>query len=179
MSKKHEIFKDKTELLLNFLYISFKNNKMDYDITFTDKEIENIVTSLPDINEISIEREEENYSSESFFVNFVRHIFLPTLVGIVLLIVTLRYLQKNFPNYYIETTFLINHPQAKVVQIVGDFTNWEPITLNKKGELWELKVNLRPGQYRYIYIIDGMPFLDPQKEIFEDQFGNKNSIIYV
>ncbi|MCX7957308.1 MAG: glycogen-binding domain-containing protein [Endomicrobia bacterium] len=170
--------KTQIELLLKILS-SFKNH-LYVDIMFTEEEIDNILNSLPKLDEVDIDVNSEMvYYSKNFFSNFVKYVFFPTLVGVVLLIFTIRYLQNIMSDYYIETTFFIYNPQAKSVKIAGDFTNWEPISLNRKNGLWKLKINLKPGQYKYIYIIDDVPYLDPQKEIYEDQFGNKNSIIYV
>lgn len=94
------------------------------------------------------------------------------------LISLMHYFQSSVSKS-IETTFILYQPKAKTVQIAGDFTKWEVVALTNRNGMWEIKLHLKPGEYKYIYIIDGIPTLDPQRDIYEDAFGNKNSVIYV
>ncbi|MCX7716479.1 MAG: glycogen-binding domain-containing protein [Endomicrobia bacterium] len=157
-------------------YISFSE--------FGQQEIYQIVNSLPEIkkqplfNKQSMFHYKDVFRQPSIFIpNFLKYFLLPVVASIVCLIYVSNFIQKNF--YFIETTFVLHQPNAKIVQIAGDFTKWEPVMLAKKNGVWELKVKLKPGEYRYIYIIDGKPYLDPNKDVYEDLFGNKNSVICI
>lgn len=169
------------EIFLENLQHYIKNK--NHISMFTEEEIQSIINSLSSFKENSFNSEIDHdlfYPSKEFFCNLTKYIFFPVLTGVVLLVFSIKYLKNIISqNYYVETSFLIYNPHAKVVQIAGDFTNWEPVNLSKKNGIWHIKINLKRGQYKYIYIIDGKPSLDPQKEIYEDEFGNKNSIIYV
>jgi len=66
--------------------------------------------------------------------------------------VSLRFKDRNL----IE--FSLFNPDAKFISLVGDFNNWNPENdLLKKDNngIWRLDKKLRPGIYRYNYVIDG------------------------
>ena len=143
------------------------------------QEIKNIVYTLPPLDE----QTNYNYDNEkildvkNLFSDLITHFFIPVLITVVFIIILLYNINTSPRN--IEVTFRINYPQAKVVQIAGDFTRWEPSLLTKKNGFWEINLKLRPGKYRYIYLIDGQTYIDPQKDVYEDPFGTKNSVIYI
>jgi len=79
-------------------------------------------------------------------------------------------------------TFSYWAPEAKVVQIAGDFNNWsseEGIRLEKKGDgLWEAKLPLKRGTYQYKYIVDGNWMIDPNNPLkVPNSFGGENSLL--
>lgn len=149
---------------------------------FNKQEIQQIVTNLPLIidNKETWYKPVNIFSQPIFFVSeILKYFFFPVVVGVLCLVFVFNFIQNNLYRHSIETTFVLYKPEAKIVQIAGDFTHWEPVTLTKKDGFWELKVYLKPGEYKYIYIINGEPYLDPQHDVYEDQFGNKNSVIYI
>lgn len=79
--------------------------------------------------------------------------------------------------------FVIYKPDAKKVEISGEFTNWKPLKLKEINQTgyWEAEMKLKPGEYKYFYLINDKKVVadptSPYKE--EDGFGNKNSILRV
>ncbi|MCX7957204.1 MAG: glycogen-binding domain-containing protein [Endomicrobia bacterium] len=176
---------DLLEDLLDNLSVNMKCIEKIENISFSNQEIEKIVSLLPTFStqEISSDNKDDDssyISPDNFISNILKYVVLPLFLGALFLIFSIKYFQKNLSYSYIETLFFIYNDKAEVVQIAGDFTGWRPINLyNKKDGMWELKINLKPGQYKYIFLIDGEIFLDPKREIYEDAFGNKNSVVYI
>lgn len=51
---------------------------------------------------------------------------------------------------------------AKEVFLVGDFNNWYREPMEKKSsKTWIKAVKLKPGTYKYLYVIDGRRIKDP------------------
>jgi len=82
-----------------------------------------------------------------------------------------------------QYTFSITNPSAKNIYVVGDFNGWEAQEtyklINSNGE-WSIILPLKPGEYRYKYIVDGKWMPDPKNPLSEsDSFGGVNSIAKV
>jgi hypothetical protein len=79
--------------------------------------------------------------------------------------------------------FVIYRPDASRAEITGDFTGWERVPMQRIGSsgYWELSYNIRPGEHRYVYILDGdKRIADPTVPIREkDDYGSENSILMV
>ncbi len=80
--------------------------------------------------------------------------------------------------------FVTLYPRAKSVQIAGDFNNWQPAKtpLQKVGSsgVWQTKVTLPSGKYRYRLVVDGQWQQDPYNESVElNPFGGFNSVVEV
>jgi len=76
------------------------------------------------------------------------------------------------------------YPRAASVQIAGDFNNWQPqeAPMEKIGDngLWQIKLPLMPGKYRYRLVVDGKWQQDPYNEQTEmNPFGEYNSVVEV
>lgn len=80
--------------------------------------------------------------------------------------------------------FVTLYPRAKSVQIASDFNNWQPEKtpmqkVDAKG-VWQTKLNLPAGKYRYRLVVDGQWQQDPYNELTElNPFGEFNSAIEV
>jgi 1,4-alpha-glucan branching enzyme len=74
-------------------------------------------------------------------------------------------------------------PEAKCVELLGDFTGWQqsPLKLRKsKGGSWKATVPLAPGRYAYRLLVDGEWRDDPQCTTREpNEFGGENCIYTV
>jgi len=75
-------------------------------------------------------------------------------------------------------------PNASIVQIAGDFNNWQPKqTQMKKAsekDYWETRLTLRPGRYCYRFVIDGKWQHDPSNANTElNPYGELNSVLIV
>ncbi len=80
--------------------------------------------------------------------------------------------------------FVTLYPRAESVQIAGDFNNWQPskTPLQKIGQsgVWQTKLKLPKGKYRYRLVVDGHWQQDPYNERTElNPFGGFNSVIEV
>jgi len=80
--------------------------------------------------------------------------------------------------------FVTLYPRAEHVQIAGDFNNWQPATtpMQRIGEsgVWQAKVKLPHGTYRYRLVVDGHWQQDPYNERTEmNPYGEYNSVLEV
>jgi chromosome partitioning protein len=80
--------------------------------------------------------------------------------------------------------FVTLYPRAHSVQIAGDFNNWQPskTPLQKVGNsgVWQTKLKLPAGKYRYRLVVDGQWQQDPYNETTESNpFGGFNSVVEV
>ncbi len=80
--------------------------------------------------------------------------------------------------------FVTLYPRASNVQIAGDFNNWQPIKtpMQRIGDsgIWQTKLKLPQGKYRYRLVVDGQWQQDPYNEVTEvNPFGEYNSIVEV
>lgn len=80
--------------------------------------------------------------------------------------------------------FVTLYPRAKSVQVAGDFNNWQPTktSMEKVGEsgVWQTKIKLPAGTYRYRLVVDGQWQQDPYNERTElNPFGGHNSVLEV
>ncbi|MHC4397364.1 MAG: AAA family ATPase [Planctomycetota bacterium] len=80
--------------------------------------------------------------------------------------------------------FVTLYPRAESVQIAGDFNGWQPeeAPLLKVGQsgVWQTKLKLPAGKYRYRLVVDGQWQQDPYNEQTElNPFGGFNSVVEV
>jgi len=80
--------------------------------------------------------------------------------------------------------FVTLYPRANSVHIAGDFNNWQPekSPLERVGDsgVWQAKIKLPQGKYRYRLVVDGQWQQDPYNELTElNPFGELNSILEV
>ena len=75
-------------------------------------------------------------------------------------------------------------PVAQNVQLVGDFSNWEPVEdvmVQEKGNnIWKGTFPLDPGKYQYKFVVDGEWKIDPYNpEAVTSDLGVNNSLVIV
>ena len=80
--------------------------------------------------------------------------------------------------------FTTIYPRAGTVQIAGDFNNWQPenTPLQKVGKngMWQIKLPMNKGKYRYRLVVDGQWQQDPYNEFTElNPYGEYNSVLEV
>lgn len=80
--------------------------------------------------------------------------------------------------------FVTLYPRATSVQVAGDFNNWDPSkTPMEKIDgtgMWQTKINLPKGRYRYRLVVDNQWQQDPYNESTEpNPFGGFNSVLEV
>jgi len=92
-------------------------------------------------------------------------------------------IQKETGEFLGATAFILKAPQAKSVYVTGSFNDWsldENCRMSNNDGVWSLKVNLKPGTYKYQFIVDGKWQEDPANTSMErNSFGDINSLIEV
>ncbi len=85
-----------------------------------------------------------------------------------------------------RVTFKLHAPEAREVNLAGDFNNWDTASLplkrdDKKNDgTWQRAAYLLPGSHEYRFIVDGSWCDDPQcAEKSGNKFGTYNSVIRV
>lgn len=92
-----------------------------------------------------------------------------------------------------EVTFRFMSRSARTVQVAGDWNNWGEgdaetgevlvgamLEAEREG-VWELTVRLRPGRYRYRFLVDETVWaLDPgNQRVTDDPKGGKANLLIV
>jgi hypothetical protein len=79
--------------------------------------------------------------------------------------------------------FVLRTAADSAVTLVGDFNDWNPraTPLHPGSDgVWTVTVPLRPGRYRYTFIVDGSWRQDPAApRALEDDFGTPTSVITI
>jgi 1,4-alpha-glucan branching enzyme len=79
--------------------------------------------------------------------------------------------------------FSVFFPQAKSVQLAGDFNNWQPAKnpMQRIGDgIWQLRLSLAKGVYKYRLVVDGVWQQDPNNRMTEpNPYGGLNSVVKV
>ncbi len=80
--------------------------------------------------------------------------------------------------------FSIDSPDAREVRVTGEFTNWSregiPLERDAADGVWKAVVDIRPGEYEYRFIVDGVWVRDPgNKDYVRNEFGQENSLLIV
>ena len=92
-------------------------------------------------------------------------------------------IEKETTEFKASAAFSLKAPEAKSVYVTGSFNDWsldENCRMNNNDGVWSLKVNLRPGTYKYQFIVDGKWQEDPANTSTErNSFGDINSLIEV
>ncbi len=90
---------------------------------------------------------------------------------------------KESAEFVKAATFALKAADAKSVYVTGSFNDWsldESCRLNNNNGLWSLNLDLKPGIYKYQFIVDGKWQEDPENKVTErNSFGDINSLIEV
>ncbi len=82
-----------------------------------------------------------------------------------------------------EQRFVLYLPEAGQARIVGTFTDWHPLPMQKIGAsgYWSLTLKVPQGEHRYNYLVEeDNRMVDPTVATREhDDFGGENSVIVV
>jgi 1,4-alpha-glucan branching enzyme len=80
--------------------------------------------------------------------------------------------------------FALMLPDARSVAVAGTFNQWSssshPLARERSG-IWRLIVALPPGEYLFMYVVDGTEWVSPPlaEEFADDGFGSKNGVVIV
>lgn len=80
----------------------------------------------------------------------------------------------------VPATFTYTDPEAKNVEVAGEFSNWKmlPLTKDSAGN-WTKTLHLKPGTYAYKFIINGEWKFDPKNPARKTVNDIENSSITV
>jgi hypothetical protein len=83
------------------------------------------------------------------------------------------------PNY---TFRLKGYANSKIIHLAGTFNNWaeDGFTLAHDDDEWTISLYLKPGKYRYKFLVDGNWILDPGNKLYEqNEFNTGNSVLWI
>jgi 1,4-alpha-glucan branching enzyme len=109
-----------------------------------------------------------------------RRVWLGLAAAVVLLGIALKSLLPREPIHPVR--FALRVPASSEVALVGDFNDWrrdaDPLARGN-GE-WSVTLKLRPGRYRYSFLVDGHRWVaDQSTPAGDDDFGTPTSVITV
>ncbi|MEZ0576752.1 hypothetical protein ACAG65_12090 [Halodesulfovibrio aestuarii] len=84
-------------------------------------------------------------------------------------------------------SFALPDPDRKFSSavVIGSFNKWQSqgfeMSYNEEKEAWVLEHELPPGDYEYVFLVNGdAPLPDPRAAFYvHDSFGNKNALLQV
>jgi hypothetical protein len=79
-----------------------------------------------------------------------------------------------------SSTLVVMAPAARLVEIMGDFTDWQPVALTRKGTSWHYRGPVPSGLRRLNVRVDGGPWSVPTGATIErDDFDEVVGLIVV
>ena len=80
--------------------------------------------------------------------------------------------------------FVFQAPDAREVHLVGDFNQWsvssDSLLWQKEQGVWQKKLHLGAGHYRYKFVVDGRWITDPRNERIEpNPYGGMDSVLEI
>ena len=107
-------------------------------------------------------------------------IFIASFASILALAPAMAYPEADKPP---SVTFRIHAPDARSVEVIGDFNAWLPGSNSLRGPdqrgMWQVVITIPSGTRRneYIYLVNGKQrVLDTTQPVVNDDFGGKNNI---
>ena len=95
----------------------------------------------------------------------------------------MRELVQKETKAFMSTSFTIYAPEAQSVYVTGSLNDWsldDSCRLTNQDGSWRISLPLKPGVYKYQFIVDGKWQEDPQSSLKErNSFGDINSLIEV
>jgi chromosome partitioning protein len=92
-------------------------------------------------------------------------------------------MEKETSEFIGLAAFSLKSPSAQSVFVTGSFNDWsldEKFRMKNEEGVWSLKLSLKPGTYKYQFIVDGKWQEDPENANTErNSFGDINSLIEV
>jgi len=137
-----------------------------------------MVTSMPEVK-LPVSRSKKSRIFQLWFAPFAGFATAMALVAAILLLRSAPVISPED----LQHRFVIYRPDVSKAEIVGDFTRWSPVPMEKIGDsgYWSVTLKLPSGEHRYSYLVDNdRQIPDPTVLTHEqDDFGGENSIIKV
>jgi hypothetical protein len=69
---------------------------------------------------------------------------------------------------------------AREVQVLGDFTLWEPVPLQKDQDEWAVELDILEGTHHFGFLVDGVWFLPADApDTVADEWGRENATLVI
>jgi hypothetical protein len=93
------------------------------------------------------------------------------------------WLASRTPERARPVRFALRAPASARVTLTGDFNDWNAgqLPLEAHAGEWSVTLRLRPGRYRYAFVVDGTRWVaDPHgAAAIDDDFGTPTSVVTV
>ena len=105
------------------------------------------------------------------------------LLSLFIFCLSLHAAETSSPGRPIQ--FTLSAPGAKSVAIAGNFNGWSattnPMQATGSDGTWSTTVMFLPGEYRFMYIINGKEWKTPPlaDDFIDDGFGQNNGVLVV
>lgn len=79
-----------------------------------------------------------------------------------------------------RVTFALRRPDAEEVAVLGDFSDWEPVPMERRDGVWRAEVDVEPGVHHFGFRVDGEWFVpaDAPGRV-PDDWGRINATLVV
>ena len=112
--------------------------------------------------------------------NIMMRNFLVVLASLLTLASSPAYSEAD---HFPEITFHLHAPEARSVEVIGDFNAWLPGSTFLQGPdengMWWTTIVIASDVRRveYVYLVDGEErLLDPAQRVVSDDFGGRNNV---
>lgn len=69
---------------------------------------------------------------------------------------------------------------ASMVEVLGDFTLWEPLPMTERGSLWTLEVDVPAGTHHFGFLVDGEWYLPKDApDAVPDEWGRRSATLVI
>ncbi len=77
--------------------------------------------------------------------------------------------------------FRVEAPEgARSVQVLGDFTLWEPVSMEADGSQWMVEMDVPAGTHHFGFLVDGSWYLpDDAPDAVPDEWGRRSATLIV
>jgi hypothetical protein len=91
---------------------------------------------------------------------------------------TTRFVARRGEGAMVE--FTLQAPKARQVEIMGDFTDWSPVSMEQRRGAWRVRLPASPGLHRVNVRYDDGPWqAPPVSHIIHDEFGHESGEVLV
>jgi len=71
-------------------------------------------------------------------------------------------------------------PDVTSAALLGDFSLWEPLPMERAGDEWIIEVEMEPGTHHYGFLVDGEWYLPSDvRDVVPDEWGRTSAILVV
>ncbi len=76
--------------------------------------------------------------------------------------------------------FMDGPRDAGQIDLIGDFTLWEPVPMVRDGSKWRVRLNIPPGTHHFGFLADGTWYLpEDAPDTVPDEWGRRNATLVI